>query len=789
MGQIVAENAKPKRCNRQALETGGSLANVVLADKEYILVSSDNAISESGNGIFDSYIVGDGESTAKELEIHSISDSFYDTSTFSGLGKKTLLKNIQTIDETKKNVLTQAMLGTTNTLYRIQYDYDLNGQTITIPAGCVLDFDGGSLTNGEVVGNLTKIKTSQTHIFKDGLSISGSFDVGYLYLEWFGGKADGTTYNNEAFQAACNAAINCGIPIRLLAGTYIYDEGRLGAATYINFSGAGQKFVMRGAGMGQTIIKTADGSLDRFIAAGGDPKWLRTFYVTPYDGRTTPASYAAELVEVSDLTFDKNKSANTATPETAFAWESNCSFRIGDGNGTYTGTIENVYFRNIEVKNKVGSGLNIGNATINKNLYFDNIVGLDGLNEWGTREDIYPLAICPNIQLVNCNAYFVQIEPVSTQITAREGKEIHTFISDCVISMFEWNANDGDEKTKHTLLIENSFFPNANLNISGNVIVSNCVFRMKDKTNSILWANIQFNNCQFYFDWVDDVPSKIIARALSDPNRVEFSYCKFETLHGPTDQSVDGSILDVYAPSQTPPIMAYDNCSFKVLIGKGAYTRLFNNKRGYGWFEVRNCTIDVNAEAALFAIGTFSSGYTKIVFENNNVVNNNIIANVSAQNAVTLGKISGNFNRGDIFTRTEGTQQFIMDGKGTTISVDSSANVLSFLLPKGAEVIKDGVIYTFMVDKVVNAASTWAMFSARLVNKNVTTAERQAMTLPNVPIEAFDTDLQKMVYWNGTEWLDSTAAPVGNSLKLLSITQSAYDALATKDPNTLYVIS
>ena len=716
-------------------------------------------------------------------------DKAYDASAFSGLGRKNLPKNIVEVSGTNKNVLTQAMVNTTNTIYVIQYDYDLNGQAITLPAGCVLEFDGGSLANGEIVGNLTKINASQTHIFKDNLSMGGSFDVANLYIEWFGGKADGTTYNNEAFQSACNAAVNCGVPIQLLAGTYVYDEGRSGASTYINFSGAGQKFVMRGAGIGQTIIKTADGSLDRYIAAGGNPKWLRTFYVTPYEGRTTPASYTAELVDVSDLTFDKNKGANTATPETAFAWESNCSFKISSGNSIYTGIIENVYFRNIEVKNKVGSGLNIGNVTINKNLYFDNIIGLDGQNDWGTREDIYPLAICPNIQIVNCNVYYIVIEPVSSQQTEREGKQIHTFISDCKISRLNWLGEGCTTSANNTLQVDNTFFNGSILNITGNSIFSNCIFRFAGKSESILWSDMRFDNCQFYFDWVDDIPSTIKARSTSYQQRVKFSRCSFYTLNGPTGIDISGSVLDVYTPSNTPPIMEYDNCTFKVTIGNKAGTRLFNNKRGYGWFEVRNCVIDVNSEAALFGLGSFASGLTTIVFENNIVVNNNIIANISASRAVSFGKISGDFSRGDIFTRAEGTQTFIMDGRGTTLHVDSSANILSFLLPKGAEVIKDGVIYTFMVDKVANATSTWAMFTARLVNKNVTTAERQALTLPNVPIEAFDTDIQKNVYWNGTEWLDSTAAPVANSLKLLSITQSAYDALATKDPNTLYVIS
>lgn len=40
------------------------------------------------------------------------------------------------------------MINAENTLYSIQYDYDLNGATITIPNNSMLYFFGGSLKNG-----------------------------------------------------------------------------------------------------------------------------------------------------------------------------------------------------------------------------------------------------------------------------------------------------------------------------------------------------------------------------------------------------------------------------------------------------------------------------------------------------------------------------------------------------------------------------------------------------------------------------------------------------------------
>ena len=83
-----------------------------------------------------------------------LANKLYDVSAFSGLGRVYLRKNIVTLGGVGKNVLTQAMVNTANTIYHIQYDYDLNGQTITLPAGCVLMFDGGSVKNGILSGVL-----------------------------------------------------------------------------------------------------------------------------------------------------------------------------------------------------------------------------------------------------------------------------------------------------------------------------------------------------------------------------------------------------------------------------------------------------------------------------------------------------------------------------------------------------------------------------------------------------------------------------------------------------------
>ncbi len=73
----------------------------------------------------------------------------------------------------RKNILTQDMINVPNTIYEIRYDFDLNGKEVSVPANCVLKFEGGSITsnikNGTLNGVNTKIIAGNYEIFKHGI--------------------------------------------------------------------------------------------------------------------------------------------------------------------------------------------------------------------------------------------------------------------------------------------------------------------------------------------------------------------------------------------------------------------------------------------------------------------------------------------------------------------------------------------------------------------------------------------------------------------------------------------
>lgn len=123
-------------------------------------------------------------------------DKEYNAESFTGLERVYLRKNIVN----GKNVLTQEMLIKANAIYFIQYDYDLNGGDITIPEGCVLHFQGGSISNGGVIGKSTKIKAELNTLFIN-VAIDGTWIVSEIFSDWFYIK-EGKNYDN--FQALKN---------------------------------------------------------------------------------------------------------------------------------------------------------------------------------------------------------------------------------------------------------------------------------------------------------------------------------------------------------------------------------------------------------------------------------------------------------------------------------------------------------------------------------------------------------------------------------------------------------
>lgn len=213
-------------------------------DKKYIAVpgrlesvAADGQIA-GANQVFD-----DISQTKQEVLNEAIRDKEYAPASFSGLGRKFLRKNISD----NKNILTQDMMNIPNTIYHIQYDYDLNGQTIMMPANCVLEFDGGKLHGGTFVGNNTNIDAPLVTIFGNDVSFEGTWMCDEIYPQWFSAKGDGVTNDTLSFMslvslANCISSANVKIPTghynigdRLLFTKNVSITGD-GDASWLDFS-------------------------------------------------------------------------------------------------------------------------------------------------------------------------------------------------------------------------------------------------------------------------------------------------------------------------------------------------------------------------------------------------------------------------------------------------------------------------------------------------------------------------------------------------------------------------
>ena len=88
------------------------------------------------------------------------------------------------------NTFTQNMISRVNTIYVVQYDFELT-ENITIPANCVLEFEGGSIGgNYSIIGTNTCIKAGLERIFDTNITLDGAWNLLEVYPEWFGAKGD-----------------------------------------------------------------------------------------------------------------------------------------------------------------------------------------------------------------------------------------------------------------------------------------------------------------------------------------------------------------------------------------------------------------------------------------------------------------------------------------------------------------------------------------------------------------------------------------------------------------------
>lgn len=119
-----------------------------------------------------------------------------------------------------KPLSTQIVASDKGAMYLVEEEIDLRNSSVKLPQGAILQFDGGSFSNGTIVGNASCIVAGRYEIFNN-INLSGSWSVDGIPVEWFGAVAN-------SLETDCTKAINKAVS----TGVSICSPALLGAGTY-----------------------------------------------------------------------------------------------------------------------------------------------------------------------------------------------------------------------------------------------------------------------------------------------------------------------------------------------------------------------------------------------------------------------------------------------------------------------------------------------------------------------------------------------------------------------------
>ena len=164
----------------------------------------------------------------------------YDDDPFVGMSRKVLVQHLVNEGRTHKNLLYQNDFKIKdftdkggNIVYVIKYDFEL-AENITIPANCILQFDGGSIRSGgtnrnTITGQNTRIQAGLYKILDTNLIIDGKWNIVDWKLEWFANIVNGLDVTKIIQSCIDMTAVTClEVPSGwyMLSGTVIIPENK-----------------------------------------------------------------------------------------------------------------------------------------------------------------------------------------------------------------------------------------------------------------------------------------------------------------------------------------------------------------------------------------------------------------------------------------------------------------------------------------------------------------------------------------------------------------------------------
>lgn len=296
----------------------------------------------------------------------------------------------------RKDATFASQVTDTNTIYEVRYPFDLGGATINIPSGCVLRFNGGSLSNGLINGDETQFQG----LVKNSLlcGFSGTFADMNIMSSALGLLPRGNSINVQEAFYRLEGLISCtkDITVEFENGVYGYGDGGTtkkipgGAKGYYNYPAI-------------CILEGAINKHLKIIGNGAEFIRIGTTYIGKFDFSTNPPTidtstnqsyshwssgggfiyYWSGNLEIENCTIDGNISGCTFGGYQTATQECN-------GIVVHSGSLDG---KKLVIKNFVTDGISSGNTehiTLSDCKLINNI-------RWGVSTDR-----CDNFRVDGC---------------------------------------------------------------------------------------------------------------------------------------------------------------------------------------------------------------------------------------------------------------------------------------------------------------------------------------------------------------------------------------------------
>ena len=350
-----------------------------------------------------------------------------------------------------------------NTKYIIKYDFNLGGESVEIPENCILEFQGGSVSNGTLVGDGTQICAEKVAIFS-AITIDGEWNVPEITTSWFSDCQDDNKLR-DVF-ALTNPLVNNDVSIES-GDYYVYFTPEDTTGFYV-YSNTCVKII------GTIHLKFVDESItsSRIIWA---------------EGENIHFSGGGKIIGDKDL----HPSYDAST------YISCILIRLG---GCVNSSVKNLSF-----EKSVGSCISVGRQC--RNVTIENIV----IDDFGSNGIAFTDG--DNLTIANCLIKNGNLRP-GNGIDIEPGKPTETLrnvtIDNCVFDSVRSCVNIYN---RHGINCENIDVKNCKMynvddfciHVNGdckNIVIDNCIGVTKYRTVLIyeivgMEANLIVNNCHF----------------------------------------------------------------------------------------------------------------------------------------------------------------------------------------------------------------------------------------------------------------------------------------------------